>query len=148
MGDNYHESSLAPAPTTRGQQRANDRFGSGATMINGSHVIIYSRDAEADRAFIRDVLGFDGIDAGGGWMIFKLPPAEIAVHPTDGEATHEFYLMCDDIAALIENVTAKGVEISRPVSDEGWGLLAAIRLPSGAEQPIYQPRHPVAYELP
>lgn len=117
-------------------------------MINGSHVIIYSRDAEADRAFIRDVLGFDGIDAGGGWMIFKLPPAEIAVHPTDGEATHEFYLMCDDIAALIENVTAKGVEISRPVSDEGWGLLAAIRLPSGAEQPIYQPRHPVAYELP
>lgn len=116
-------------------------------MINGAHVIIYSRDAEADRAFISDVLGFDGIDAGGGWMIFKLPPAEVAVHPTDGEATHEFYLMCDDITALIDDVTAKGIEVSRPVSDEGWGLLAAIRLPSGAEQPIYEPRHPVAYDL-
>lgn len=115
-------------------------------MINGSHVIVYSRDADADRAFMNDVLGFDGVDAGGGWMIFKLPPAEVAVHPTGDEPFHEFYLMCDDIAALVADLTAKGVEVSRPISDEGWGLLAAIRLPSGAEQSIYEPRHPLAHD--
>jgi len=116
-------------------------------MINGAHVIVYSRDAEADRAFVRDMLGFDGVDAGDGWMIFKLPPAEVAIHPTGAEPKHEFYLMCDDIASLLERLTAAGVEIAKPISDEGWGLLASIRLPSGAEQPVYQPRHPVAYDL-
>ncbi len=118
----------------------------GAT-INGAHVILYSRDADADRAFIRDTLGFAGIDSGGGWLIFKLPPAEIAVHPTDAEAKHEFYLMCDDIESLLAALTAKGVEVSRPISDEGWGLLASIRLPSGSDLPLYEPRHPVAYDL-
>jgi catechol 2,3-dioxygenase-like lactoylglutathione lyase family enzyme len=112
-------------------------------MINGAHVIIYSRDAEADRAFIRDVLGFDGVDVGGGWLIFKLPPAEAAVHPTEAEPHHEFYLMCDDIDATL---AAPGIEVSRPVSDQGWGRLAAIRLPSGADLPIYQPRHPTAHD--
>jgi catechol 2,3-dioxygenase-like lactoylglutathione lyase family enzyme len=111
-------------------------------MINGAHVIIYSRDADADRAFIRDVLGFAGVDAGGGWLIFKLPPAEVAVHPTEGEPTHEFYLMCDDIDATL---AAPGVEASAPISDRGWGRLASIRLPSGADLPVYQPRHPTAH---
>jgi len=116
-------------------------------MITGTHVIVYSRDADADRAFIRDVLGFSGVDAGGGWLIFKLPPAEVAVHPTDGETTHELYLMCDDINELLRELTTKGVEISRPVADQGWGLLASVKLPSGSELSLYEPRHPVAYDL-
>ncbi|MFI1966931.1 VOC family protein [Streptomyces pathocidini] len=116
-------------------------------MISGAHVIVYSRDAEADRAFIREVLEFPGVDAGGGWLIFKLPPAEVAVHPTDGEPRHEFYLMCDDLDAQLAELAAKGVEIARPVSEQRWGRLAALRLPSGAELPIYQPLHPVAHSL-
>jgi catechol 2,3-dioxygenase-like lactoylglutathione lyase family enzyme len=116
-------------------------------MINGAHVIIYSTDAEADRVFIRDVLGFAGVDAGGGWLIFKLPPAEIAVHPTDGPGKHEFYLMCDDIEKTLADLSAKGVKISHPLSYESWGLLASIKLPSGSELSIYQPRHATAYDL-
>jgi hypothetical protein len=116
-------------------------------MINGAHVIIYSTDAEADRVFIRDVLGFFGVDVGGGWLIFKLPPAEIAVHPTDGLGKHEFYLMCDDIEKTLADLTARGVKISHPVIDKGWGLLASIKLPSGSDLSIYQPRHPTAYDL-
>ena len=87
------------------------------------------------------------VDAGDGWLIFKLPPAEIAVHPTDGEGKHELYLMCDDIEQTLAGLAAKGVEISRPVSRESWGLLASIKLPSGADLSIYQPRHPIAYNL-
>jgi catechol 2,3-dioxygenase-like lactoylglutathione lyase family enzyme len=116
-------------------------------MINGAHIILYSTDAEADRVFIRDVLGFAGVDAGDGWLIFKLPPAEIAVHPTDGPGKHEFYLMCDDIEKTLADLTARGVTISHPASDQGWGLLATMKLPSGSELSIYQPRHPIAYEL-
>ena len=116
-------------------------------MINGAHVIIYSTDAEADRVFIRDVLEFPRVDAGGGWLIFKLPPAEIAVHPTDGLGKHEFYLMCDDIEKTLADLTAKGVKLPHPVSDEGWGLLASIKLPSGSDLSIYQPRHTTAYDL-
>jgi catechol 2,3-dioxygenase-like lactoylglutathione lyase family enzyme len=116
-------------------------------MINGAHVILYSTDAEADRVFIRDVLGFVGVDAGGGWLIFKLPPAEIAVHPTDEKEKHEFYLMCDDIEKTLADLTAKGITISHPVSDQSLGLLASIKLPSGSELSIYQPRHPTAYDL-
>lgn len=116
-------------------------------MINGAHVILYSTDAEADRVFIRDVLGFAGVDVGGGWLIFKLPPAEIAVHPTDGLGKHEFSLMCDDIEQTLADLTAKGVKISHPVSAERWGLLASIQLPSGADLAIYQPRHPTAYDV-
>jgi catechol 2,3-dioxygenase-like lactoylglutathione lyase family enzyme len=115
-------------------------------MINGAHVIIYSSDADADRAFIRDVLGFAGIDAGGGWLIFTLPPAEIAVHPTQDQPKHEFYLMCDDLERTLADLTAKGVSVTR-LSEERWGMLASITLPSGSELPIYQPKHPLAYEL-
>jgi catechol 2,3-dioxygenase-like lactoylglutathione lyase family enzyme len=116
-------------------------------MFNGAHVIVYSRDAEADRAFVRDTLGFPGVDAGEGWLIFKLPPAEVAVHPTDGEPKHELYLMCPDIEKVLAECAAKGVEIAEPVSDQGWGLLAAITMPSGTTLPLYEPRHPVAYNM-
>jgi hypothetical protein len=116
-------------------------------MINGSHIILYSTDAEADRVFIRDILGFAGVDAGNGWLIFKLPPAEIAVHPTDGLVKQEFYLMCDDIEKTLAELTAKGVTISQQVSDQGWGLIASVKLPSGSDLSIYQPRHPTAYDL-
>lgn len=102
-------------------------------MINGAHVILYSQDAEADRAFIRDVLGFPGVDAGGGWLVFKLPPAEVAVHPTDGPPQHELFLMCDDLDSQLGEFRARGIEITRPVSEQRWGRLTAIRLPSGAE---------------
>jgi catechol 2,3-dioxygenase-like lactoylglutathione lyase family enzyme len=117
-------------------------------MINGTHLIIYSRDAAADRAFIRDTLGFPGVDAGDGWLIFRLPPAEVAVHPTDGEPKHELYLMCDDIASTLQGLASKGIDTAIPVSDQGWGMLATVRLPSGSDLPLYQPRHPVAYDLP
>ena len=116
-------------------------------MINGGHVIIYSADPGADRAFFADVLAYPKVDAGGGWLIFKLPPAEIAVHPTVGLGKHECYLMCDDIEQTLADLTTKGVEISRQVSRESWGLLASIKLPSGADLSIYQPRHPTAYDL-
>ncbi|MFI0448396.1 VOC family protein [Actinomadura sp. 6N118] len=116
-------------------------------MINGVHVIVYSRDADADRAFIRDVLGFPGVDVGGGWLIFKLPPAEIAAHPTEGEPQHELYLMCDDLEKTLGDLRSKGVEIAKPPSDQGWGTLAAIKLPSGAELSLYEPHHQVAYDL-
>lgn len=116
-------------------------------MITGAHVILYSTDAEADRAFIRDVLGFRGVDAGGGWLIFKLPPAEVAVHPAEGPTKHEFYLLCDAIEATLADLAAKGVTISDPLREASWGVLAAIKLPSGTDLLLYQPRHPIAYEL-
>src|SRR5436309_14919924 len=116
-------------------------------MINGAHIILYSTDAEADRVFIRDVLGFAGVDAGGGWLIFKLPPAEIAAHPTEGPGKHEFYLMCDDIEQTLAELAGKGVEISEPVRDSGWVLLASIKLPAGADLPLSQARHPLAHAL-
>ena len=106
------------------------------------HAIVFSPNAEKVRAFFADVLGFSSVDAGGGWLIFALPPAELAVHPADGAGRHELYLMCDDIHATLAELRGKGVEVSREVSDQGWGLLAAIRLPDGEEFPIYQPRHP------
>ncbi|MED2972470.1 hypothetical protein P4361_09560 [Fictibacillus sp. B-59209] len=105
-------------------------------MINAAHIILYSTNAEADRVFIRDVLGLAGVDAGDGWLIFKLPPAEIAVHPTDGLDKHEFYLMCDDIEKTITELTAKGITISEPISEQRWGRLISIKLPSGADLSI------------
>ena len=116
-------------------------------MINGVHVIVYTRDADADRAFIRDVLGYQHVDAGGGWLIFKTPPAELAVHPTDEAPSHQLYLMCDDINATVADLTAKGAEFAAPVSNQGWGLLTSIRLPGGGELGLYQPLHPTAYDL-
>jgi predicted enzyme related to lactoylglutathione lyase len=111
-------------------------------VITGMHAIVFSPDAEKVRAFFADVLGMASVDAGGGWLIFALPPAELAIHPADGDSRHELYLMCDDIDATLAELRSKGAEIAQEVSDQGWGLLAAIRLPDGSEFPIYQPRHP------
>ena len=111
-------------------------------MITGMHAIVFSPQAEKVRAFFDDVLGLPSADAGGGWLIFALPPAELAVHPSDGDSHHELYLMCDDIHATLAELAGKGAEVARGVSDQGWGLLAAIRLPDGSEFPLYQPRHP------
>ena len=105
------------------------------------HAIVFSPEAEKVRAFFADVLGMPSVDAGGGWLIFALPPAEVAVHPADGEGRHELYLMCDDIHATLAELRGKGAEVARDAADQGWGLLAAIRLPDGSEFPIYQPRH-------
>ena len=111
-------------------------------MINGVHAIVFSPDAEKVRAFFADVLGLPSVDAGQGWLIFALPPAELAVHPADGDTRHELYLMCDDIQATLAELAGQGVQATREVTDQGWGLLSAIRLPDGSEFPIYQPRHP------
>jgi len=114
----------------------------GGDLITGVHTIIFTADAEADRAFFRDVLGLPSFDAGEGWLIFALPPAELAAHPADGDGHHELYLMCDDVHATVEELKAKGVEFSRSVSDEGFGLVTGIRLPGGGELGLYEPRHP------
>jgi len=111
-------------------------------VITGLHAIMFSSQAEKVRAFLADVLDLPAVDAGGGWLIFALPPAELAVHPADGAGRHELYLMCDDIQATLADLKSRGVEIAREPSDQGWGVLAAIRLPDGEELPIYQPRHP------
>ncbi len=111
-------------------------------MITGMHAIVFSPEAAKVREFFADVLGMPSADAGGGWLIFALPPAELAVHPAEGASRHELYLMCDDIEATLAELKAKGAEVARDVSDQGWGLLAAICLPDGSEFPIYQPRHP------
>jgi catechol 2,3-dioxygenase-like lactoylglutathione lyase family enzyme len=113
-------------------------------MINGMHVIIYSCDAESDRAFFRDVLGFPNVDAGGGWLIFAMPPSEAAFHPLDGNGKHEAYLMCDDVHAEIARLTEAGCRCA-PVSDEGWGLLTSFKLPGGGDLGLYQPRHALAH---
>ena len=109
-------------------------------MINGAHVILYSKDAEADRGFLKDVLGFPHVDAGHGWLIFALPPAEAAVHPADGNDTHELYLMTDDLEAEIRSLTAKGVVCSVP-EQLAWGRRTSFALPGGGQLRLYQPRH-------
>jgi hypothetical protein len=109
-------------------------------MITGAHSILYSTNADADRAFIRDVLKFPSVDVGGGWLIFGLPPAEVAVHPSEKNDVHEFYLMCDDVNALITEMDKRGIACY-PVRDEGWGLLTQLTLPGGGKLGIYQPRH-------
>ena len=107
---------------------------------------MFSKDAEGVRAFLRDVLGLSSVDAGGGWLIFALPPAELAVHPTDDETRHELYLMCDDVHATVEELHDKGVKFTRPITDESWGLITALKLPDGRELALYEPRHPRALE--
>jgi catechol 2,3-dioxygenase-like lactoylglutathione lyase family enzyme len=110
-------------------------------MINGAHAVIYSRDADADRAFFRDVLSLPSVDAGGGWLIFGLPPSEVAIHPTDGEGgTQMLYLLCDDIARFIAAMTERGIACD-PIATLGWGLLTNVKLPGGGELGVYQPRH-------
>ena len=110
-------------------------------MINGAHIIIYSADAEADRKFFRDVFGFSSVDAGHGWLIFALPNAESAFHPAQTNDRHELYFMCDNLQTEIEALRATGVECSR-VAEERWGSITKIRLPSGGEIGLYQPKHP------
>jgi hypothetical protein len=111
-------------------------------MITGMHAIIYSRDAEADRGFFRDVLGFPSLDAGDGWLIFALPPSEVACHPDENNGRHELYLMCDDVRAEVSRLGKRNIQCG-PVSDEGWGLLTMLRLPGGGELGLYEPRHPI-----
>jgi hypothetical protein len=109
-------------------------------MISGAHSVIYSKDPEADRAFLRDVLELTHVDVGEGWLIFGLPPAEVAVHPSDKNDVHQFYLMCDDIEAFVGTMAERRVACS-PVQDQGWGLLAELTLPGGGKLGVYQPRH-------
>jgi catechol 2,3-dioxygenase-like lactoylglutathione lyase family enzyme len=110
-------------------------------MISGSHIVIYSKDAEADRAFLRDTLGFRHVDAGHGWLIFALPPAEAAIHPAQESGRHELYFMCDDLKSEMAALTKKGVHFS-PIEEARWGSITKLRLPSGAEVGLYQPKHP------
>ena len=112
-------------------------------VLVGFHAILFSSDAEADRSFFKDVLGLRSADAGDGWPIFALPPAELAVHPGEGGGEHRFYLICDDLAATLAELEAKGgVTVTSAPREQSWGVIAAIALPSGAELAIYEPRHP------
>ncbi len=115
-------------------------------MIFGAHVIVYSKDATADRAFLRDVLGFSSVDAGHGWLIFALPPAEVAVHPAEENGRHELYFMCDDLKTEIAALGKKGVRCSQ-IQEAQWGSITKVRLPGGGEVGLYQPKHPSALTL-
>jgi len=112
----------------------------GIAMIIGAHSIIYSTRPDADRAFLRDVLKLPNVDVGDGWLIFGLPPAEVAVHPSNENDVHEFYLMCDDVEALIAEMKKRNIACG-PVQNQGWGLLTLLRLPGGGKLGVYQPRH-------
>jgi hypothetical protein len=111
-------------------------------VVFGAHLIVYSQDAEADRAFLAGTLGLDSVDAGHGWLIFAMPPSEVAVHPAEAAGT-ELYLMCDDLPAEIASLAARGVSCS-PIEDARWGSITKIALPGGGEIGLYQPRHPIA----
>jgi len=115
-------------------------------MISGVHAIIYSKQAEQLREFFRDILKYPSVDAGGGWSIFALPPAELAMHPAE-DSYHELYLMCDDVHALTKTLQSKGVELAMPIADRGWGLVTRLKLPSGDQIGLYQPKHPTALGL-
>lgn len=124
-------------------------------MINAIHAIIYTSEPEAARAFFRDVLGFPHVDAGDGWLIFALPPAELGIHPIDAEdadpedpdgqypGRHQLYLMCDDIHKTVEELKGKGVKFTTPIADQGWGVLTTLEIPGGGTIGLYQPRHPI-----
>jgi len=124
-------------------------------VIFGAHLLLYSSDADADRAFLRDVLSLKAVDAGGGWLIFALPPAEVAVHPLEDESAPApgdspllpaaLYLMCDNIRAYIYRLAERGVQCSA-LQEEHWGIVTTIPLPSGASLGLYQPKHPTALE--
>ncbi|HKF52888.1 MAG TPA: VOC family protein [Candidatus Acidoferrales bacterium] len=127
-----------------------------SAMINGTHILFYSTDADADRAFLRDVLGFHGVDAGGGWLIFKMPAAEAAMHPAEAKLAYPHgdgkmlgaavFFMCDDVRALVRTLDEKNVKCE-PIEKERWGLRTAITLPSGGQIGLYQPTHPTALDL-
>jgi len=115
-------------------------------MISGAHVVLYSKNAEADRAFFRDVLGFKSVDAGHAWLIFALPPAEAAFHPSDKNGPHELYFLCDNVKTEIASLAKQGVKCSE-VHEERWGSITKMRLPGGGEVGLYQPKHPTALSL-
>ena len=116
-------------------------------MINGIQALIYTKDADGVRAFFRDVLKWPSVNAGHGWLIFALPPAELGIHPTDGNGHHELYLMWEDIQATVTELQDKGIELTRPITDAGFGLTTAIRIPGGGELGLYEPKHPTALGL-
>jgi predicted enzyme related to lactoylglutathione lyase len=115
--------------------------------IIGMHALMYSKKDEATRRFFRDVLGFPAVDAGHGWLIFTAPPTELAIHPTEDAEHHELYLMCDNIEATVAELGKKGV-VTRPIQEQPWGRLTQLRLPSGDELGLYEPRHPMAISTP
>jgi hypothetical protein len=124
-----------------------DNFTQEVFMIIGAHSIISSTNAEADRAFLRDVLGLPNVDVGGGWLIFGLPPSEVAVHPSDKNDEHGFYLIVDDVNAFIADMQKRDVACGS-VHDEGWGLLTHIALPGGGKLGVYEPRHARPQSMP
>jgi hypothetical protein len=109
-------------------------------LINGAHVVIYSKDSEADRAFFRDVLKFPCVDAGHGWLIFAMPPLEAAFHDSESNDQHELFLMCDDLAATLKDLKSQNVKVSE-VSEQRWGKLSTLTLPGGGKIGIYEPKH-------
>ena len=117
-----------------------------AGMISGAHIIVYSKDAAADRSFFRDILGFPSVDAGHGWLIFALPPAEAAFHPGEENNLHELYFMCDDLQAQMKALGERGVVCS-DLQETRWGSITKIRLPGGGQVGLYQPKHPTALAL-
>jgi catechol 2,3-dioxygenase-like lactoylglutathione lyase family enzyme len=116
-------------------------------MINGAHIVIYTRDPEADRALFRDVLKFPSVDAGRGWLLFALPQAEAAFHDSEKNDAHELFLMCDNIDATLKELKGKKVEVSE-VTEQRWGKLATLTLPGGGKLGIYEPKHPTAFQSP
>jgi catechol 2,3-dioxygenase-like lactoylglutathione lyase family enzyme len=117
--------------------------------ITGAHTIIYASDPEAARGFLTDVLGLPSVDAGDGWLIFRSPPAELAVHPIEaaGEGRHELYLMCDDLEGTIAELRSKGVALDGEISEQGWGRLTSAPIPGAGTVGLYEPRHPTAHDL-
>jgi len=113
-------------------------------MIHGVHALIYTREAEAVRDFFRKTLGFPSVDAGHGWLLFALPPAELGVHPTEGVGYYDLYLMCDDLDETVAALKKKGVKFAREITTAGWGRGTGIELPGGIELGLYEPRHPTA----
>lgn len=117
-------------------------------MISGVHAVLFSNESEQVRAFFRDALGFPSVDAGDGWLIFALPPAELSIHPTGEDSSVELYLLCDDLEATVKELGAKGVACSGPIADRDWGRLTYLELPGGVKLGLYEPKHPTALDLP
>jgi len=116
-------------------------------MINGVHTLLYSTDPDATREFFRDAMQLQSVDAGRGWLIFALPPAELAVHPTDGEKGSDIYLMCDDLRRTLDELASRNVTVTQPITEQRWGKVTAIRIPGDVELGLYQPYHPTALSI-
>jgi predicted enzyme related to lactoylglutathione lyase len=138
LKDGWAATAKIEAAIPKGKKRAGIQE---ISVIIGAHVVIYTKDPEADRAFFRDVLGFSFVDAGDGWLIFAMPPLEAAFHDSSKNDQHELYLMCDNLAATLKTLKAKKVKVSK-VSEQRWGKLATLTLPGGGKLGVYQPKHP------